>query len=144
MCLWNHTSFQFILKNVLKHVTILTSLFACWCRQRGINVHLFHSLNVSGRFNAQPLQTFPNICNLNLLQFKKWRKIEIITFFKHTLNFSCEGMKVQWDGGGIILLGDYTGGGVVMLWLIGSSAPEFEFQLDCHLCTHIIDCAYTE
>ena len=31
-----------------------------------------------------------------------------------------------------------------MLWLIGSSALEFEFQLDCLLYTRIVDRAYTE
>jgi len=51
-------------------------------------------------------------------------------------------MKAQWDGGGRITLGDYTGGGVVVLWLIGSSALEFEFQLDSLLYTHIWLCIY--
>ena len=53
-------------------------------------------------------------------------------------------MKAQWDGGGRIVLGDYTGDRVVMLWLIGSSALEFEFQLYCLLYTHIVDRAHSE
>lgn len=53
-------------------------------------------------------------------------------------------MKAQWDGGGRILLSDKTGGGAVMLQLIGFSALESGFQLDCLVYAYVVDYVCTQ
>ena len=54
-------------------------------------------------------------------------------------------MKAQSDeGGGRILLGDNTGGGVVICCRLVSSVLELRFQLYSCVCTYTVDHTYTQ
>jgi len=57
--------------------------------------------------------------------------------------FPC-GNKGKKEGGGRILLGDNTGGGVAMLFRWGSGVLEFGFKLDFLVCAYVIDPIYTQ
>jgi hypothetical protein len=65
--------------------------------------------------------------------------------FLNTCRISHVGMKVQRDeGGGRVVQGNNTGGGVVLLLPIKFQCVEFRFQLDYLVYTYIVDHVYTQ